>query len=334
LHYFFDTYCRGLILYGIRVKKIMKGLDFYFSLAKMRYGTELLAHEKILSNTHDIFFMEEVKNNIQTSFSKENPIFNIYLKIIQLYQEGHKKNIYEEGKNCFMQHLEKLSTPEKAIVLQHFLNHTNGVINQGDRSYTQDLFDLYKIGLQHHLFISNGRIKDNIFMNIAVCGAYAKEFKWAADFIEKYKQYLEPEKKENATAISKAYWHFYKKDFSTAIDFINCLEGKELNTDLRARSLGTRSYFELYLIDTTYLEMLLNYLDAFQRFITRKKILSQNKRNAYTNFISLTRKLTLAKNEKGVKKNFKKTKAQIKNLLQESKPLIAKSWLEEKMASL
>ena len=204
------------------------------------------------------------------------------------------------------------------------LNHLSSQINRGQQRYYSNMFALYQFGLEKNLFFDNGKIRETTFTNIATTGILEKEYDWVENFIKTYRKHLPEAIQEDAYYLSLGLLFFHKQQYR---DTVSLLLNKKFSNPLyilKAKAILLRTYFEQFLIDESYYELLIAQTHAFEKFVRRNKTISANRKEIYTNFILFTRTIANAVLQKTVN-------VQLSNKIKNTKAVILKSWLLEKI---
>ena len=259
-------------------------------------------------------------NNSQLLY--ENPLFNLYT-LLESFQRSEEAVDINELVNGFKSSIHLLRSDDKRNVMKILLNHSNRHANAGHVKFSHISLELYKLGLEHDCFLENKRMSKNIFTNIVSTGAICGEFIWTEEFIKKYQSTLDNNIKEDAIKISLCVWHFENKDFDAAIEAARHSFAEPIDV-LKSKIIQIKSWFELWLKDNSYFDVLIAQLDAFEKFIRRDKLIRANIKDATLKSISYTRKLIGCLGDTA---SINKLKDEITN----EQNLVLKRWLLEKM---
>ena len=94
---------------------------------------------------------------------------------------------------------------------------------------------------------------------------------------------------------------------------------------IHSKTILLRSYFEQFLSDDSYYDLLIAQTNAFEKFIRRNDLISKNKKEYYLNFILFTRKVTNA--------TFQDTLSQdLFDQIKYAESVILKDWLLKKIS--
>ena len=312
--------------YALKVESLedlYTNLDLFYTSAKLQFGIEYLTRSKMLAIEPDKRRLSELRG---ITDKHSNSKFDIYHKIIQLIDKGHQDHLYQSLQLDIKKYLKILSNSERAFIYQFLINHFNILISsKGKTQYTNELFQLYKFGVEHELFIQNHRMSDLVFINVVVSACLAKEFKYAKKFVSFYSQYLSSQIKDNAIQLSHAYLFFHQNKLSEVNDLLINIPYSNLSYKLRGKSLLLRCSFKNYLKSKKNLIRFSSNANSFKRFIDRNSSIPENKKEGYFNLIRILRKLSnkvLANN-----RDKQKLKKELLKELSQIGALVAKNWV-------
>ena len=298
-------------------------LENYYSSQHMIWLCEKLLMETIQKQSTKNEFSKKKKFND----NENQPIFlSLYKSIHQLLKTGRDED-YQKAKYLFLDNIDHLSMNDKQFGLLHLINFSVRKNNKGYHSYRIEMFDLYKSGLEHKILTENRQLTDTTFRNIVANSAALNRFGWAEKFIEEYEKYLPLNDKEKATVMAKANLYFHQKEFSKVIDLLISFTPNDITNLLIAKTMLLRSYFEYFLDNPSYYDLLLSYSSAFEKLVKRKKKLPQDRIIGCLNLSSTIRRLSkIIIENKWNNKQKEILLGEIKN----QNMLIGKSWLIEK----
>jgi hypothetical protein len=160
--------------------------------------------------------------------------------------------------------------------------------NRGDRTYTREAFDLYRIALDRGVLVENGRMPAYTYTNINLLAHVAGESVWALGFLERYRPALPAAERDNTYRYNLAFHHFRGGRYGAVLDLLQQVEFSEVFVSLDVRKMLLRSYFELG--EYAALDSL---LASFRTFLRRRHELGYH-RESYLNLLKFTKKLVRA----------------------------------------
>lgn len=305
------------------IQGIMDDLDISYTQTKLLYLLEMKSRAYLFEEKYTLLLDEKMMLGKEADFKQMCPICLIYLKILKLYELKEDKKAFDAAKDLFSEQMETIGKTERTVILLHLMNYCVRRINKGDLAYAKESLALYKIGLLHNILIEQDRISEATFSNIVSSGIKCKEYDWVKNFILEYRFYLDDEEKESTTLISLGLLNFAQEKYALVIDLLlNHPFDKPLQI-IKAKSLLIRTYFEQFLQDDSYYELVMAQTYAFEKYIRRNVDISKGKSIAHLAFIQNTRRLITAIIEKNISLDFLDS-------LQSSIPA-CKNWLLEKL---
>ncbi|MEL7533759.1 MAG: hypothetical protein AAFN10_20770, partial [Bacteroidota bacterium] len=173
------------------------------------------------------------------------------------------------------------------------------------------------------LLPKGGNLEDNHYKNLVALGTRLKQYEWTEDFIESYRERLNPEVQENAYRYNLAYLLMAQSQYSRVLRLLAQVEFTNVFYQLGAKTILARVYYE-----TEEYESLLMLLKNFRAYLSREKSLSPQQRILYQNFIRVLKLMTRYQAGENV------LRSKIEKTIAQYAELAAKQWLEEKMALL
>lgn len=158
--------------------------------------------------------------------------------------------------------------------------------NRGERpGYTRQALELYRSALEKGLLFENGLLQKFTFNNILRLACIAGEREWAWQFLEDYQRHLPAADRANTYRFNLACWHYLGGQYARVPGLLQTFDFFDRDTQLSARQMLLRSYFELEEWQT-----LDSLLKSFYSFLRRRHDIGYQ-RIMYLNLIKYTRKL-------------------------------------------
>lgn len=295
---------------------VMKQLDLFYIIAKLKYSCELLSRENILQESHQILWINELLEYCSRHEEDLMPLHKLYLVALFLIKEK-KPEHYQKLNRLLFDNVQLISINDQLILFSYLVNYK---VKDKENNYYEELFSLYKSGLESGILLINDEIGYSHFNNIIVIACKAEEFDWVEEFINNYACKLNKKFKSAAVNISLAYLNFEKKEYEKVLTQIQEIECMDAAFSVRGRALVLRSYFELKEQEN----LILDYCKAFKVFLKREKILNKKTLSNYFKLISFVRKL-LSK---------KATKASLQKQIEQEPFFLFRKWVSEKINEL
>lgn len=311
------------------LQETVKHLDQFYLLAKLRFTLEMVNRKKILAVDFDNFMLAEILDKINDpQIVEDYPVVGLYMDILNLHEYGQNDELLKKVKQQLEAHAHLLSISQLQVILTNLINHTIQVYNTGAQAYLDHQFELYQFSIDKDLILEDGRISEATFTNIVVIGSILKKFEWVEEFIPLYVAYLDPAISEQAQNLGEAYLYYHQGDYDSTIGKLMNVPFVEVTYGFRARGLLLRTYFEYMLKDVDYYDLLQSHLSSFRKYLKRNPTIGQQRKEAYTNLISLTQKLAIILIEKFSDEGMLK---QLREKAIASSPVITKTWIIDKI---
>jgi hypothetical protein len=290
---------------------------FYFS-EKLRYACGMMNAQSIVASTFNIHFVVEIVSFLETTpHWLHEPCIAVYYhiwKLMVLPDESHHhyqslKNLIRSSSHCFSQE-------ENAIHLGFALNFCIRQIRNVKEEYVAEALHLYEEGIQNKALLNDQILSPWHYKNIIRLGLRSGRYEWTEQFIIHKNTLLEHEYRSNALHFGFADLYFYTKRYALAKEHISQTDLSDIYNNLDAKEMLAKIYYE-----TDEDDALFSHLHAFRTFLRRNKLVSEQVRKAYLNFLKL------------LEQSIHYTPDMLQHLkatIEKTEPLVAKSWLLEK----
>lgn len=249
------------------LQQVSDKLDVFYMANKLKQSCTVFSYEAVFKHRYDIHLTEEVLDLLERKDIK-TPLVNLYrfglLTMTQPENEGH----YNQLKTILSQDLQLDPKEERNI---HVLgqNYCIRKVNQGKAEYFNELFNLYKLGLEKGVIQSDMSQFPPAFKNIVSTGLKVKEYQWVEQFIYNYADMMGDENRADYKNYNLARLRFDQGRFKEAKQLLQDVEFKDIFVTLNARVLLIKTYYELDQWD-----LLEHQLKSFEHFVSRQKTLS------------------------------------------------------------
>lgn len=323
--YYFHPLTQKHTLSDEMLNNLSDYIDRYFALMKLRIGSELKNREKLFSESYEIGLMKELDQILQQGFIEETPIFKLYYYLIQLYKPESNYESFLQLEQTFFSSLSLIRRDDSLLVFQQLLNYVIQQINSGEAQFYSSLLQMYQVGLEKGFLIDKARMSEATFSNIVLVGCHEKAFDWTQQFIVGFVSYLDESVRQDTYTHSLVLLHYYWKEYDQAWKILNEYKFSE-TFQLRTRMIMIRMLFEQFMADSSYFEVLIAQLQAFEKYLSRNNLLSKSKKEVHRHLIVLLKKLAFAI-EKGDKPS--KLKAIMQAAMDPNQPMVLKNWVDE-----
>ncbi|MCB0522471.1 MAG: hypothetical protein H6577_18200 [Lewinellaceae bacterium] len=264
---------------------------------------------------------KNTRENMHIPSMTDIPVLDIYRKLEQFQRSGEAGSLTGLV-GIFISNINLIRADDREYILKILLNYCIRQSNQGDSAFFRTVFDLYKVGLEYECLTTFGKMTEGTFQNIVSVSTLYGELDWALEFMGSYENALDVEIKEDTMAISHAQWYFAKKDFEKVIHILKHQFHDPL-IKLKSKSLLIRSWFELYMENDNYLELLMAQLETLEKYARREKSLTPGMVAGFQKYLSFLKKIVHRKWDNTLIAELELEMIQEQNLMM-------KNWLLEK----
>lgn len=301
--------------------RLQSGADaldrFYFS-TKLKYACAMLNDQAILTANFELTFTDELAYFLQSNPRwLEEPAIAIYYRIWRMLTRHENETDFAVLKDLIDRHIALFTSPEQAELYSYALNFCIKKIRNVQEEYVAEALHLYEKAIDGRVLLTDGALMPWHFKNIVKLGLRSQRFDWTERFIREKSALLEPDFRPDALHFSLADLFFYTHQYDKALSHLHRIAFTDIHYDLGAREMLAKIYFL-----TQADEALFSLLHAFRTFLRRNKVVGQDVRKAYANFIVLLEKLMRAKRYEW---------PALRQKITQTEPLVAKNWLLEQI---
>ncbi len=203
-------------------------------------------------------------------------------------------SFWREYESCFLQ----LGQAERESVFRGMINYCTRHMKEGHTGFVQQLFHLCNWALRQKAFTARWLRSDEDFLNIAMAFCRPDALPEMKDFIQQHAKNLPAHTRDDARALTLAYYHFFKGELYPSLDHLNTITNREITYKLRFHSLRIRIHYEIGKTDQDF-EALEKALEAYDKYFDRDEWLHDRRRDHYTRLAWFVRKMmTLSRSHK------------------------------------
>lgn len=305
------------------LQEVIDNLEIAYLSKSFKYYCEMLNRSNILQVQYNLkFFNEMMKYLIQGSFD-DVPAIRIYLCIYKSLIDFDNQENYFKLLSLIDEHEKLFSKKELRDMYVFAQNYCIKRINRGFEGALEQIFQLYQVIVKKDLIYEGNYVSQPDFKNIVTTALRLGYVDWTLEFVNNYKDQLNPEFKENAWTYSMAWIEFSKKNYKEALRMLLRVEFNDVYYHLDSKSLLLKTYFEM-----NETESLLSLIDAFKIYLKRNKFISEFQRKTYQNFVNVSNKLLKVK--LGKLKLDEALMEEINNIT----PVADANWIKQKIEEL
>lgn len=301
------------------LQRMSEDLDSFYITQKLKHACNLLSYRNVFKLEYTDDVMQDVMPLVQKKQMLNNPLVNLLYHNYLCLTEPNNEDYFIKLKDLLLNHSQRVDVKELRDIFTLAINYCIKRLNTGGQKYYQEVFEIYVAGLQRAVFEDRGQLSPYTYKNISAIAIGLKQYEWVATFLEDYKSKLDEEIRDGFYAYCMARYCFAIAQYEQAMSLLQEVEIKEQFTDLDARVLLIKTYYELDEFG------LLDYsLGNFKQQLKRKKLQTYHA-TVYGNFAKNMSKVM------HLRPYDKKAKAQLKEDITLTNAIAEKEWLLSKV---
>jgi len=299
-------------------------LDLFYFTNKLRIACDMYSRNTVVNAMYECYFLDDIEREI--SFFDQTPAIQIYFKVLQMLRAKTDQGHYKELIILLENNLQIFPSNELRTIYNYALNYCVKQINFGNSDYYQEILALYKVLLQEKIIFKNGYLTQWTYINIIAAGIRLKNYDWTETFIHNYKEFLQPENRDNVYGYNLAVLYFEQKKYDQALSQLMDITFTDPFFHLSAKLIQLKCYYMLH--ET---EALFSLAEASRQYISRNKQLSDYHKKSYNHFFKMATKIHQLSLNAGIitENKLEKNRHKLQSQLQSLEPLANKGWLKD-----
>lgn len=292
-------------------------LDFFYLTEKLKYACAMLNNQAIISSAYQFHFVEEVRRFVESHpLPPEAPGVAVYFRIFQMLTKENGDADFRELRQLLRLHGNRFPHTEMAWLYGYALNYCIRQIRNVREEFVPEALILYEQGIKSGILLGeNGSLSPWHFKNIVKLALRLKRYEWTEHFIRDNYRLLEEEFRADALHYNLADLYFFTGRYGEAMEHLIQVEFTDVHYNLGAKEMLAKIYYE-----TGTHEALESLLHAFKIYLQRNRIITDDVRKAYLNFIKLLRLRLRATSDQ---------LPTLRQRIEKTDSLTAKNWLLE-----
>ncbi len=295
-------------------------LDFFYFTEKLRYACAMINNQAIVTAAYHFHFVDELRCFVeQHPLPADAPGGEVYFRIFQMLTKPDGDADFQILKQLLKRFAGKFSHAEMAGLYSYTLNYCIRQIRNIREEYVEEALQLYEQGIETgYLLSANGSLEPMHFKNIVKLALRLERFTWTERFILEKNKMLPEGYRADALHYNLADLYFHTRRYDEALLHLHKVEFRDIMHQIGAREMLAKIYYE-----TDALDALDSLLHSFKIYLQRNRVVGDDLRKAYLNFIRLLYRLLRTPPGQ---------RAAIRERIEKTDPLTAKSWLLEQLA--
>jgi hypothetical protein len=227
------------------LQRLTDDLDSFYITQKLKHICSILSYKNIFHFEYQPELAEEIIQMTERKNLLQNPLVRLLYFNYLCLSEPDNEDYFLQLKEALLHHSARIEIKELKDIFTLAINYCIRRLNTGGQKYFIEVFNIYKAGLERGIFEEDGYLSPFTYKNITAIAIGLKAYEWVAGFIETYKARLAEDIRDGFYAYCKARYFFSLGKFDSVTGLLQEVEIKEQFTDLDARVLLIKTYFEL-----------------------------------------------------------------------------------------
>lgn len=300
-------------------------LDVYYLLEKYKYWHEASSRLNIVqteqSHLHVSFpLLQELQDELS-------------LVAIDLYEVRLKRSDrvswkeYLLFKKKFLSSFDQLPFSLRQSFLIFCINDIIYLDAAGHISAIEELFSLYKLGLQKDLLIRNKGLNEATFNNIVLTACHVEDLNFLEKFIDDYEHLLPAPLRKEAFIWALTQLDYANGNYEKVVKQYNNWLPKNKHYAIQAKVTLLKANFKLVLFNKSSRKSFNTYCKAFEKYIRRSKLYTANRNTAYLKLIQYNNKIVTKFYDSNNLVSWEK----LEQSIEKEKLLLGKRWLKKEI---
>ncbi len=306
------------------IEAISYNLDLFYWIEKLKIYIAALSQQKTRNFQYSLYFMDEIVDYLKTISIENIPELSLYFYSFLTLQEENNTEHYYNLRKLLDKHGGIMPQKEATELYDLALHYCTGKLNKGDRVFLQEYFDLFEAAILKGVFLIKGELAPWRFNNAVAAALLLGKLDWAENFVEKNRNYLPADSRENTYTFNLARVYRYQQKYDKVLHLLRNVEYEDIGYNLISKAVLIITYYEMDELDA-----LDSFIESFRVFLNRHKNIPAQRRKSYLNLIKYVRRLTRLM--PGDKIGLEKLRQEI---IREKAATVNHEWLLEKLAEM
>ena len=276
------------------LQKKVEQLDLFYLAAKLRDSCEMMNRTRIMAADYEFHLLDNLLEGINTNFERyrQYPAISIYYRIMLMLKEPEEQTHFHLLQSQVQEHIHLFARDEQRSLYGYLQNYCIRNVNSGKAEFYPELLNIYKYMLGINLMNDDNKNLQWDLKNMVSIALRLGEYEWTYKTINDLKAKLPEEVRENAYAYNIANYYYETKDFKKATRLLQSVEFNDVRYNLDSKSMLLKIYFELEEEEAFYA-----HVTAFNAYLTRNKLISEDTLIIYGNLVKYARKAFIFKTQ-------------------------------------
>jgi len=294
----------------------------YFIYKMLHYYIEQINQQKLYKHEVSFEFVDEISGYLNSHDIENEPQVQALYYCLQMLRTPEDTGNYKRLKKILAGKETLLNKDDLNFIYIQVYNYARERSIEGSEEFHKESFEVIKKMLELDIYPREQvYMTSQTYIIFVSIGLQVKEFRWAENFMEEYKNRVSPSGKNNAYNYCKAIYSYRKGKLNDALKHLNNVKIEDFYFYIRVKNQLSRIYFEL-----GEYESLVSLLDTFKHYLSSTQSIPDYIKTRFIDYANFLLRTVNAR-ESGDNSQMKKILREIAN-----SPIFEnKSWLLEKV---
>jgi len=256
----------------LNLQSLSDTLERKFLAEKLRHACMMLSHARVFKKDYETGLLAAALDYVEQHNWLDHPAISLYYYSYRALTETERHWF-----DLLLKDMSKwkavLPNDEEREILLLAINFCIGKINEGDKTYYQQVLPLYRKGIEEGTLLMNNQLSRYTFINIVSAALHEKDYLWTELLLNDYSHLLEARFRQSTVNLSYISLYYARKKYKQAMPLINETVFDDILMGLRAKSFLAKIYFELE--EDVALE---SFIDSFLAYLRRKEVMGSHRK--------------------------------------------------------
>lgn len=223
-------------------------------------------------------------------FENSSPLLLLLNKLLILHQGIADKKKIIEIRKLLNKYEKRISKTDLQYLYIDLLSFCIIIFSKGDISMKDILFEILKECMNKEVYVQGGYIHEYNYTSVVSLLLRLKDLELVEEFINKYKDKLLPEHRENAYLFNYANLNYVSKNYDKALEMLSKVKSKDFYYMTNIHNLQLRIYYE-----TKSMDPALDLIDSYKHLFVTNKLIPREYKIRYKNFLKYYEELVKIK---------------------------------------
>ncbi len=262
------------------IEFVSQNLTYYYLIRILRFYSVALNMMLLYNIKIETSIFENITRNFNPDAFSDVPMISIYYNAIMILLKPEEESYFYKLKKLVFENEKSIDSSTLSDLFINLENYCHRKGRAGATNFFAEALEIYKAEIKNGVCFVNGFIPHSLYNSYVVTASRLKEFDDANEFIEKYKNSLSNENREDYYNYCRAFLENAKGNYEKSLEYLAKVKMDDMYMKMDVRVLQSRVYYELL-----WHLPLQSLLDTFKKTVQNNKLMPEFRKMYYLQFI-------------------------------------------------